>query len=72
MLSNDSARACYGTKHVEVAHEEYMAIQSFFFPLFRFQESKWRCILPLLQSFNFLCRILRILTCNKTSSRPQV
>ncbi|KAL9334843.1 hypothetical protein Peur_072024 [Populus x canadensis] len=28
MLSNDSARACYGTKHVEVAHEEYMATQT--------------------------------------------
>ncbi|KAL9355024.1 hypothetical protein Peur_052994 [Populus x canadensis] len=28
MLLNDSARACYGPKHVEVAQEEYMAIQT--------------------------------------------
>ncbi|KAJ6926497.1 protein PELOTA 1-like [Populus alba x Populus x berolinensis] len=28
MLLNDSARASYGPKHVEVGHEEYMAIQA--------------------------------------------
>ncbi|KAL9392035.1 hypothetical protein Peur_015955 [Populus x canadensis] len=28
MLLNDSARVCYGPKHVEVAQEEYMAIQT--------------------------------------------
>lgn len=102
MLSNDSARACYGTKHVEVAHEEYIATLTllitdkliyqqggslptwlnrwrilgalllYFFCPCTFQESNWRCILPLLQSFDFLCQILRILTCNKKSSRPQV
>ncbi|RRT59790.1 hypothetical protein B296_00045545, partial [Ensete ventricosum] len=27
MLSNDTARACYGPKHVEIAHER-MAVQT--------------------------------------------
>lgn len=90
MLSNDSARACYGTEHVEVAHEEYIATLTllitdklkyqqgeslptwlnrwkilgalllYIFCPCTFQESNWRCILPLLQSFDFLWQILRI------------
>ncbi|KAG0527909.1 hypothetical protein BDA96_06G273900 [Sorghum bicolor] len=28
MLTNDPARACYGPKHVEIAHEQYAAVQT--------------------------------------------
>ncbi|XP_010500234.1 PREDICTED: protein PELOTA 1-like [Camelina sativa] len=43
MLSNDADRACYGTKHVEVAHER-MAIQTLLITdeLFRNSDVKTR------------------------------
>nr|XP_010927615.1 protein PELOTA 1 isoform X4 [Elaeis guineensis] len=54
MLSTDAARACYGPKHVEVAHER-MAIQTLLITdsLFKTGTTDWNCCYPSLSITGF-------------------